>query len=232
MEKYTNIVVLTGAGISQESGLATFRGADGLWEGHHIEDVATFEGFEKDPALVYKFYNERRRGLLSDDVKPNAAHVALAEFEKRTKANFTLVTQNVDDLHERAGSKNVLHMHGELLKARGLGNGVVVDWINDLDAESRHESVGNQPLRPHIVWFGETPIFMDEIISKLKSCDLFISIGTSGLVYPAAGFVQMLPTDALSVELNIDNTATSSFFDKTIRGKAGDIVDKFLKDIE
>ena len=108
---------------------------------------------------MYKFYNERRRGLLSDDVKPNAAHVALAEFEKRTKANFTLVTQNVDDLHERAGSKNVLHMHGELLKARGLGNGVVVDWINDLDAESRHESVGNQPRQTHIVWFGKRQFY-------------------------------------------------------------------------
>lgn len=229
--KYRKIVVLTGAGISQESGLNTFRGADGLWEGHRVEDVCTPEAYDKNPALVYEFYNLRRRGLLNDEVKPNAAHLALAEFERKFDGEFLIVTQNVDNLHERAGSKNVLHMHGELLKARGLGNGIVVDWQNDLDAESRSEEVGNQPLRPHIVWFGEMPLYMDKIESALKECDLFISIGTSGLVYPAAGFVGWVSDMTDTVELNLDDTATSPSFKESIKGKATEVVGEFFKKI-
>ena len=226
--KYKKIVVLTGAGISQESGLNTFRGAQGLWEGHKIEDVCTPEAFERNPALVYEFYNLRRKALLSENIKPNKAHEALASFEKNSGADVLLVTQNVDDLHERAGSTNILHMHGELLKVRSLKTGQVLDWSEDLDGDSRSEETGDQVLRPHIVWFGEMPFYMSEIEKELFECDLFVSIGTSGNVYPAAGFVRMVRPEARTVEINLDDTATSSFFDEQIIGKATESVPEFF----
>jgi len=184
-----SIFVLTGAGISAESGLNTFRGAGGLWEGHRVEDVASPEAFQANPDLVQKFYNERRCQLAQ--VHPNKAHNALVELEKRWPGDFLLVTQNVDDLHDRAGNKKVLHMHGELLRARCLRTDQVFHWPGDILKSSRCECCQKtETLRPHIVWFGETPLQMDKIFSFLSECDLFLSVGTSGNVYPAAGFVQ------------------------------------------
>lgn len=229
---YKKIVVLTGAGVSQESGLNTFRGGGGLWEGHRIEDVATPEAFERNPDLVYKFYNERRIALHSDNIKPNNAHVMLSEFEKSFSGDFTLITQNVDNLHERAGSKNILHIHGELLKARSLKSGKVIECKGDLDAYSESDAAPGERLRPHIVWFGEMPFYMDEIEKKLLECDLFISIGTSGLVYPAAAFVRWVSPKAKTVELNLDDTPSSDIFDESIRGKASEIVKDYFEKIK
>jgi NAD-dependent deacetylase len=230
---YKKIVVLTGAGISQESGLKTFRGSDGLWEGHRIEEVASPVGFENDPLMVWDFYNQRRRQLLCDEVDYNNAHKSLAEFEKNFCGDFLLVTQNVDDLHERSGSQNVLHMHGELLKARCLDTSRVYDWTEDLGEKTSHpdfpEKVGR--LRPHIVWFGEMPLHMDKISQALKQCDLFISIGTSAQVYPAAGFVSMTSRSCHRVELNLEDTPSSMIFDETHRGLATEVVSNYFKDL-
>lgn len=224
------MVVLTGSGISQESGIKTFRGSDGLWEGHRVEDVATPEAFHRDPELVYEFYNLRRRQLTSGDVAPNPAHEALAQFEASFDGDFVLVTQNVDDLHERAGSKNVIHMHGELLKARHIDSGKVYSWRGDLTAESE---VDGQPetkerLRPHIVWFGETPLMMDKVAQAVSQCDLFVAIGTSGVVYPAAGLVSMTPLDCRRVQLNLEETAIGPLFDEAYVGLASKVVPQFF----
>lgn len=224
------VLVLTGAGISAESGIPTFRGDDGLWEGHRVEDVATPEAFGRNPELVHQFYNLRRRKLLDKSIQPNAAHVALAEFEQRHDDSFLLVTQNIDDLHQRAGSKNVLPMHGELLKARCTLTGDLIDWREDLSLQTPHPSepdlVGT--LRPHVVWFGEMPIGLDQIADFAESCDLFLAIGTSAVVYPAAGIVQCTPQHCVRVEINLDDTPQSDRFEKTIRGPASVEVPKFL----
>ncbi|WP_036816699.1 Sir2 family NAD+-dependent deacetylase, partial [Photobacterium sanctipauli] len=187
---YRNIVVLTGAGISAESGIGTFRDQDGLWEKHRIEDVATPEGYHRDPALVQNFYNQRRKQLESGTVEPNAAHKALARLEQELEGNVTIVTQNIDNLHEAAGSKNIIHMHGELLKAQCSQTGQTVEWSGDIALDDHcHCCQMPSPMRPNVVWFGEMPIGMDRIHDALLEADLFISIGTSGAVYPAAGFV-------------------------------------------
>ena len=227
--KTISIVVLTGAGISEESGIKTFRATDGLWEEHSIDQVATPEGFYSNPKLVHNFYNARRQKLVSSDVRPNAAHRALADFEKESEASVLLVTQNIDNLHERANSKNVRHMHGELLKMRCIKSDQIFTIEDDLDDKTRCaccNKVGN--LRPHVVWFGEIPFFMDEIDLALKNCDYFIAIGTSGNVYPAAGFYQTAKNaGAHTVELNLK--ATRSRFDEKIEGKASEIVPEYLK---
>lgn len=224
------ILVLTGAGISAESGVPTFRGSDGLWEGHQIEEVATPEAFQRNPELVHKFYNARRRNLLEESIAPNPAHIALAEFESCHPDEFLLVTQNIDNLHQRAGSRNVLSMHGELLKARCTLTGDVIDWHDDLGVDSHHPSepdlVGT--LRPHIVWFGEMPMGLERIAAFAEDCDLFIAIGTSAVVYPAAGIVQSTSDSCRRVEINLDETPQSDQFDLTIRGKASIEVPKFL----
>ena len=227
------VLVLTGAGISAESGIPTFRGSDGLWEGHRVEDVATPEAFTRDPVLVQEFYNGRRRRLLESDIQPNAAHVALAEFEAKHDDQFLLVTQNIDNLHQRAGSQNVLPMHGELFKARCCDSGELFDWPGDLSIETPHP---NDPtklgrLRPHVVWFGEMPIGMDRIEQAACEADLFIAIGTSAVVYPAAGIVQSVSRDCRTVEINLDETPASSTFDESIRGKASVEVPKFLSSL-
>ncbi|HEX9082682.1 MAG TPA: NAD-dependent deacylase, partial [Holophagaceae bacterium] len=196
------LVVLTGAGISAESGLRTFRDADGLWERHRVEDVATPEAFARNPALVYRFYNERRRAL--PDVSPNAAHQALARLESAWPGDFLLVTQNVDDLHERAGSRNLIHMHGELRKARCLACRAILPWPDDLEAEDRCPHCTHGRLRPHIVWFGERPLEMDRIFAALDRCTRFVAIGTSGHVYPAAGFVEAVGPACRTLELNLE----------------------------
>jgi len=223
-----SIVVLTGAGVSAESGIKTFRASDGLWEDHRIEDVATPEGFASNPQQVYEFYNMRRQQLLSAAIGPNAAHTALAKFEHDFPGDFLLVTQNVDNLHERAGSRSLLHMHGELLKARCVNTQLVFEWRADLDFDSHCQccqSPGN--LRPHIVWFGEMPFHMQRIAQALENCDLFIAIGTSGNVYPASGFYQTAKRfQAQTVELNLEETGSQ--FDQHLYGPATTTVPEFL----
>ncbi len=241
-----SIVVLTGAGISAESGIKTFRASDGLWEEHRIEDVASPEGFARDPETVHRFYNLRREHLLSPEVQPNAAHYALAELEnalakleqglpKQVSSNYTLVTQNIDDLHERSGSNlisgnNLLHIHGELLKIRCSQSEEIFschEATSPLSVCSCCQQTGN--LRPHVVWFGEMPLYMDKIYLALETCDLFMAIGTSGNVYPAAGFFEIAKSaGAHTVELNLEPSANGSKFDEQIYGVASEIVLEYV----
>ncbi len=227
------VLVLTGAGISAESGIPTFRGRDGLWEGFRAEDVATPEAFQRDPELVHRFYNERRRNLQSEAIEPNAAHLALADFEQRHDDDFLLVTQNIDNLHKRAGSQNVVCMHGELLKARCVDTGRTFDWCGDLDLHTPHPLAPTRRgrLRPHVVWFGELPLGLAEIEAAAAKADLFVAIGTSALVYPAAGIVQWTSPHCQRVEINLESTPASSDFDQAIRGKASVEVPKFFTEI-
>lgn len=226
----TPLVVLTGAGISAESGLATFRGADGLWEGHRVEDVASPEGWARDRALVQRFYNARRRRLV--EVAPNAAHLALARLEARWPGGVLLVTQNVDDLHQRAGSRALLPMHGELRKARCLACGGVHPWEGDLGPESRCPACGEAgSLRPHIVWFGEVPLELDRILAALRTCGLFAAIGTSGHVYPAAGFVEALAPGTPTVELNLEPSLRSGAFQARRLGPATQVVPAWVDEL-
>ncbi|WP_434951519.1 Sir2 family NAD+-dependent deacetylase [Shewanella sp. HL-SH4] len=230
---YRNIVVLTGAGISAESGIRTFRDQDGLWEQHHIEDVATPEGYAKDIALVERFYNNRWTQLHSGEVCENLAHIALAKLEAEFEGNLLVITQNVDDLHERAGSRRLLHMHGELSKGR---------CPKSLQTFILREPFGPENcctccipamrLRPHIVWFGEMPFGMDRIHDALDRCDLFIAIGTSGTVYPAAGFVDSANHHgAQTVEVNLVAPDRHSQFQYHFTGKAGDIMPQLVDNI-
>ncbi len=224
------MVVLTGAGVSAESGLKTFRGAGGWWQNFRAEELATPEAFARDPELVHQFYNIRRRKLLAPGVKPNPAHLALAELQRRLLGDFCLITQNIDDLHERAGSQNILHMHGELLKRRCSNCGQVCRV--EVDIAVRDVCSGcSRPggLRPHVVWFGEIPFFLDAIAAKLSTCDLFISVGTSGSVYPAAGFVQLANSaGAHTVELNLESSEVGSEFKEQFYGSASEIVPAFV----
>ena len=229
-----NLVVLTGAGVSAESGVPTFRASDGLWEGHRIEEVATPEGFAANPALVQDFYNQRRRQLAG--VQPNAAHRALADLAARWTDDFLLVTQNVDDLHDRAHADTppaprfeLIHMHGELKKARCTASGVVCDWTDDLEPEHASPHHPQGVLRPHIVWFGEMPLAMERIEAALDACELFVSIGTSGAVYPAAGFVQQARmAGARTVEINLEPTQGARLFDEGVYGPATEAVPEFF----
>ncbi|MEG9475046.1 Sir2 family NAD+-dependent deacetylase [Mannheimia indoligenes] len=233
MEKLPRIVVLTGAGISAESGIRTFRAEDGLWENHRVEDVATPEGYKRDRELVQRFYNERRRKLFDPEVQPNAAHLALAKLEEKLGENLLIVTQNVDNLHERAGSKNVIHMHGELLKVRCPNKGTVYEWQGDVTENDRCTCCTQSArLRPHIVWFGEIPFQMLEIDEAIYDCDIFVSIGTSGNVYPAAGFVEKANRwKSHTVELNLEPSKVKTAFKETRYGKATEIVPQFVEEI-
>ena len=226
-----SIVVLTGAGISAESGIETFRAAEGLWANHHVDDVATLEGFARNPQLVYTFYNQRRRQLLTPEISPNAAHSALAKFEHEFDGEFLLVTQNVDNLHERAGSQNLIHMHGELLKMSCLNSKLIFDVSEDFDYDTQCRccrSAGN--LRPHVVWFGEMPLQMNRINKALENCDMFVAIGTSGNVYPASGFYQTAKIrKASTVELNLERTGSS--FDQHVSGPATECVPQFFESL-
>ncbi|MEY8710201.1 NAD-dependent protein deacylase [Mangrovibacter phragmitis] len=229
MEK-PKVVVLTGAGISAESGIRTFRAADGLWEEHRVEDVATPEGFARDPKLVQAFYNARRSQLQAADIKPNAAHLALARLEAELGDNFLLVTQNIDNLHERAGSKHIIHMHGELLKVRCSHSGHIYKWNQDVTPQDRcHCCQIPAVLRPHVVWFGEMPLGMDEIYHALAGADYFIAIGTSGHVYPAAGFVHEARLQgAHTVELNLEPSQVGNEFEECHYGLASEVVPEYV----
>jgi NAD-dependent deacetylase len=227
-----NIVVLTGAGISAESGIRTFRDQNGLWENHRVEDVASIEGFHRNPGLVQSFYNQRRLQLKDPKIKPNTAHLSLASLEENWDGSYLLITQNVDNLHERAGSKKVLHMHGELLKARCTQTEDVFEWEEPILAESTCPCCNRKgTLRPHIVWFGEVPLNMEIIFLALQKCDLFISIGTSGLVYPAAGFVEAVSPNAKTIEINVEPSATSNRFQEQRIGHATFHVRKLVEEI-
>ena len=260
--EFRNIVVLTGAGISADSGLATFRGADGLWEGHRVEDVATPEAFQRDPALVHQFYDARRARL--SEVEPNAAHRALARLDAEWPGELLIVTQNVDDLHERAGANRLLHMHGELAKGWCLACGERFPWQGPMSpstvrpepVEGLHfsrDATEGQPfdklrtngsvnacpscqavgqIRPDIVWFGEMPYEMERIEDALRGADLFVSIGTSGAVYPAAGFVQTARyCGAHCIEINLEPSQGSIFFDESRMGRAAELVPAWVEEM-
>jgi NAD-dependent deacetylase len=228
------IIILTGAGISKESGLDTFRDADGIWARVRLEDVATPEGFERDPNVVHDFYNARRRGLSDPAVVPNPGHLALARLESEWPGPVFLVTQNIDNLHERAGSQNLLHMHGELQRVRCEGCGGIFAWYEDLGVEDSCPGCADRGwLRPHVVWFGEMPLEMDRIYAALEGCALFLSVGTSGNVYPAAGFVSHVRrfTAAHTVELNMEPSAGATLFHETIYGPATTVVPAYVERI-
>ncbi len=231
---FKRIVVLTGAGVSAESGMGTFRDKDGIWTRHSLEDVATPEGFARNPRLVHDFYNARRRALR--DAQPNTAHFALARLEKSIRkvgGELMLVTQNVDNLHEKAGTDALLHMHGELSRVMCASCGAKGVWDEDLFTDTECWRCG-QPgaLRPDVVWFGEMPYGMDDIYGRISSCDLFASIGTSGEVYPAAGFVnEARMAGAHTIELNLEPSANATVFGEGRYGPATQIVDQWVTDL-
>lgn len=224
------IVILTGSGISAESGLKTFRDQNGLWEDHHVEEVATPEAFRRNPQLVHRFYNLRRNQLA--ECEANAGHRAIAKLQNDDSLEVFLITQNVDDLHERAGSPQVLHMHGELKKIRCTICECICEYAGELSLESICAScLTKGHLRPHIVWFGEIPFGLDEIDIHLSQCDLFLSVGTSGQVYPAAGFVmQAKQNGAYCVELNKEPSSLSDIFDEHRFGLATEVVPFYFKE--
>ena len=226
-----NIVILTGAGVSAESGLATFRGPDGLWEGHRVEDVCTPEAVARDPEVVHAFYDARRAKLAT--VEPNAAHEALARLDSEWRGELLLVTQNVDDLHERAGSKRLLHMHGELTSGWCLSCDQRFAWAGPMGTTAECPNCATIGLmRPDIVWFGEMPYEMERIDEALRRCHLFVSIGTSGAVYPAAGFVQTARyCGARTLEMNLEPSLGSYMFDKSRTGPAGELVPLWVEEV-
>ncbi len=230
MASHRNLVILTGAGISAESGIATFRGPGGLWEGHRVEDVCTPEALARDPALVHRFYDLRRAAL--DTVKPNAAHHALARLDAEWPGELLIVTQNVDDLHERAGATRLLHMHGELRSALCAACGIRERWTDALPPDSECPNCGMLALRPDIVFLGEMPYQMERIEVALADADLFVSIGTSGAVYPAAGFVQTARHyGAATLEINLEPSGGSHWFEESRMGPAGALVPAWVEEM-
>ena len=230
MTAIRNIVILTGAGISAESGIDTFRDAGGLWEQHRVEDVATPEGFARDPDLVLGFYDMRREALLTKD--PNPAHDALARLDAEFAGELLIVTQNVDDLHERAGAKRVLHMHGELKSALCTACEMRSPWDATLSDRPACPACQAPSLRPDVVWFGEMPYQMDRIYASIREADLFVSIGTSGAVYPAAGFVRdARDLGVQTLELNLERSEGSHWFHESRQGKAGELVPQWVEEV-
>ena len=225
------IVILTGAGISAESGLGTFRDKGGVWTKYDLNEVATPEGFARNPEMVQAFYNARRENCLSSE--PNAAHFALARLEAEFKGRLTLVTQNVDDLHERGGSQNVIHMHGEMLSALCSACGHQWAWTGPMgmgDVCAGCDKPGT--VRPDVVWFGEMPYHMDTIADALAGCDMFVAIGTSGQVYPAAGFViEARNSGAETVEINLEASDHSGIFTRQILGPATQTVPAWVDEV-
>ena len=229
--KYKNIVVLTGAGISAESGLATFRASNGLWNNHPVEDVATIEAFERNPEYVHDFYNQMKPEL--QKAIPNPAHLALTKLQKESTAQVSIITQNVDTLHEKAGSENIYHIHGQINQAVCLNCGQVMESWGDVDTQTccPHCQVSGM-MKPNIVFFGENLLYMDKVDFLLKNCDLFLSIGTSGVVFPAASFVQIAKINgAKTYEFNLEATSNNFYFDQHIYGKAGETLPLFVNDL-
>lgn len=226
-----DILILTGAGISAESGLATFRSQNGLWNNHKVEDVASIEGFERNPEYVHQFYNELKPEVLA--AKPNAAHFALAKLEKEYPGKVNIVTQNVDTLHEKAGSQKVWHIHGQIDQAVCLNCGHVLQTWSDVDTQTvcpHCQIIGM--FKPNIVFFGENLLYMNTVEELLRRCGLFISIGTSGVVYPAAGFVQTAKYyGAKTLEFNLETTSNNYLFDKHIYGKCGQTLPAFINEL-
>lgn len=231
MSKYQNIVILTGAGISAESGLATFRASNGLWNNHPVEDVATIEAFERNPAYVHEFYNELKKELVK--AKPNPAHLAITKLQNEYPAQISVVTQNVDTLHEKAGNKNIYHIHGQINQAVCLNCGHILETFGDVDTETvcPHCHIAGM-MKPNIVFFGENLLCMDMVDRLLANCDLFLSIGTSGVVFPAASFVQIAKyNNARTLEFNLEPTSNNYYFDKHIYGKAGTTLPAFVDEL-
>ncbi|ACI50061.1 Silent information regulator protein Sir2 [Gluconacetobacter diazotrophicus PA1 5] len=231
---WERIVVLTGAGISRESGLETFRDGDGLWSRYAIEDVCTPHAFHRDPLLVDRFYNDRRAELWR--VRPNDAHLALARLEHAARAGewdgeILIVTQNIDDLHERAGSRNVVHMHGELLRVRCTACGATPDWQENCLPQTPCPICHRPALRPDVVWFGEIPLHMERIQAALDRCDRFVSIGTSGTVYPAAGFVAQVRDHADTLDINLEAPAVPTAFERSMVGAATRMVPRWVDEV-
>lgn len=231
MKQYHNIFILTGAGISAESGLATFRSSNGLWNNHRVEDVASIEGFERNPSLVHEFYNNLKIEI--QNVNPNAAHRAITELQQKYSAEVNVITQNVDTLHEKAGNRNVYHIHGQINQAVCLNCGNVVETWGKIDTHTECPQCNvSSIMKPNIVFFGENLLCMDKVETLLRKCDLFISIGTSGMVFPAAGFVQTAKYyGAETMEFTLDTTANNYLFDKHIYGKAGETFPKFVDEL-
>ncbi len=227
----TNIVILTGAGISRESGLETFRDNDGIWSKVSIEDVATPRAFARDPARVHAFYNARRRTLLAPEIQPNAAHLALAKLQRLWPGSVLIITQNIDNLHERAGSMKVVHMHGQLLEALCTACNNVTKCYEDLSIETACPMCTRRgKMRPNVVWFGEQVRLADSAEQALRTCNLFVAIGTSGTVYPAAAFVEdARSANARTVELNLERSQVASSFDEVIEGPAGETVPMYVE---
>jgi NAD-dependent deacetylase len=230
MPDIRNIVILTGAGISAESGIDTFRGGGGLWEQHRVEDVATPEAFERDPDLVLRFYDMRREAIQTK--LPNPAHEALARLDAAWDGDLLIVTQNVDDLHERAGARRVLHMHGEHLNAWCTACDARTRWTEPMIDRPACPACGHRALRPDVVWFGEMPYEMDRIYSAIRTADLFVSIGTSGAVYPAAGFVRdARQLGVRTLELNLERSEGSAWFHETRLGRASEVVPTWVDEV-
>lgn len=228
---YRNIAILTGAGISAESGLATFRSSNGLWNNHKVEDVASVEGFQRNPALVHDFYNNLKMEIRQ--AKPNSAHLALTKLQQEYPAEINIITQNIDTLHEKAGNQNVYHIHGQINQSVCLNCGHVIETWNDVDTETvcTHCQIMGM-MKPNIVFFGENLLCMNKVEDILHRCDLFISIGTSGVVYPAAGFVQSAKYyGADTIEFTLDTTANDYLFDKHIFGKAGETLPPYIDEL-
>ncbi len=228
---YHNIVILTGAGISAESGLATFRASNGLWNNHPVEKVATIEAFQSNPSYVHDFYNELKP--LVNKAKPNAAHLAITQLQQQYPASINIITQNVDTLHEKAGSQNIYHIHGQINQAVCLNCGHILETEDDVDTQTtcpQCQVMGM--MKPNIVFFGENLLYMDKVERLLKNCDLFLSIGTSGVVFPAAGFVQIAKLyGATTYEFNLETTSNNFYFDHHIVGKAGTTIPHFVNEL-
>ena len=232
MQKYSNVVILTGAGISAESGVSTFRDAGGIWQKYDYKKVSTPDGFRANPDLVHDFYNMRRTGLAK--YNPNQAHTAVARLERKFDGSVLVVTQNVDDLHERAGTQNLIHMHGQLYEVKCKVCGKVTKTASEIGRQTVCSHCGVPGgLRPNVVWFGEVPMFMDTIYSALAKCDLFVSIGTSGTVYPAAGFVQEVRSHgrAHTLEINLEPSEGVSLFHEVRHGSASQLVPEFVSQL-